>query len=147
VRHPNAPSYVPRKPAVTKPLDTAGRLGRNKRNKIRRFLGALHRERQFVPTAEKFVPLPFETNGAAGAEAVALFRGLVSRWKEMRHATESQVAIFHHKWRYRISTAIQVRNAEMMSDPGYVCSQPAAAAAAPPPPRRRSERIRVRAEV
>ena len=89
-----------------------------KHRKIDKFLDALRAQRHFVPpVAEKFVPLAMESYGAAGEELVSLFKGLVSRWREMRHATESQVSIFRHKWRYRISTAVQARtrNAEMLS--------------------------------
>ena len=89
---------------------------RKKHRKIAEFLAELRAQRQFVPpAAEKFVPLTMESYGAAGEELVSLFKGLVSRWREMRHATESQVSIFRHKWRYRISTAVQARNAEMLS--------------------------------
>ena len=107
---------MPLDPAVATPLAVADKLANDKHNKIKRFLATLRAERQFFPpVSEKFVPLPFETYGAAWAESVALFQGLVSRWKEMRHATESQVAVFRHKWRYWISTALQSRNAEMLS--------------------------------
>ena len=98
------------------PLKTAHYLGGKKHRKIDKFLAALRAQRQFVPpVAEKFVPLTMESYSAAGEELVSLFKGLVSRWWEMRRATESQVSIFRHKWRYRISTAVQARNAEMLS--------------------------------
>jgi hypothetical protein len=116
IGHPNARKYVRITPQPAVPLDTADTLGKGKHRKISKFLDALRVERNFVPpAAEKFVPLPMESYGAAGKELVSLFKGFVSRWKEMRHATESQVSIFRHKWRYRISTAVQARNAEMLS--------------------------------
>jgi hypothetical protein len=98
------------------PLETADDLRKRKHRKLSKFLGALRAERNFFsPAAEKFVPLAMKSYGAAGKELVSLFKGLVSRWREMRHATESQVFTLRHKWRYRISTAVQARNAEMLS--------------------------------
>jgi hypothetical protein len=117
IGHPNARTYNRRiTPAVAVPLKTANLLGKAKHRKIGKFLDALRAQRHFfLPVAEKFVPLAMESYGAAGEELVSLFKGLVSRWREMRHATESQVSIFRHKWRYRISTAVQARNAELLS--------------------------------
>ena len=116
ISHPNAQLHVrvAAEPAV--PLATADDLGKRKHHKISKFLGALRVERNFVPpAAEKFVPLTIESYGATRKELVSLFKGLVSWWREMRYTTKLQVSIFRHKWRYRISTAVQAQNVEILS--------------------------------
>ena len=116
IGHPNAPSRIPDHPSPAVPLQAAHQLAANKRSKVRRFLRALRAESGFVPpSAEKFVPLAAETYGAASEELVALFNSFASRWKEIHHASEYRVAISRHQWRYRIPTAIQARNAELLS--------------------------------
>ena len=111
--HPTCPTYMRR--VGDGPLVTANQVAAAKEAKVDRFLELVQAERGYAPPAsERFAALSFETYGAAGEPMARLFRGLIATWARTHHACESEVAVFRHKWRHRVSTAVQQRNAELM---------------------------------
>ena len=71
----------------------------------------------YVPSPEMaFVPLAVEAHGAVSDEFSRLFNWLVGQWGAVHSATPSQVAIYRHEMKYRMSMAVQLVNAEALRD-------------------------------
>ena len=129
--HPNNPSvYVARSEQRAVRLRAAARAEDAKRVKVSNFLEARRAECGYVPPPEMaFVPLAVETYGAVSEEFSRLFNWLVGQWGAVHSATPSQVAIYRHEMKYRMSMAVQLENAEALRDwagggtklvPGYL---------------------------
>ena len=57
-----------------------------------------------------------ETYGAVSEEPSRLFNFPVTQWGVVHSATPSQVAIYRHEIKYRMSMAVQLVNAEVLRD-------------------------------
>ena len=116
--HPNNPSaYVARSEQRAVRLRAAARAEDAKRVKVSNFLEARRAECGYVPSPEMaFVPLAVETYGAVSDEFSRLFNWLVGQWGAVNSATPSQVAIYRHEMKYRMSMAVQLVNAEALRD-------------------------------
>ena len=68
------------------------------------------------PPELTFVPLAMETYGAVSEDFLRLFNWLVGQWGAVHSATPSQVAIYRHEMKYRMSMAVQSKNAEALRD-------------------------------
>ena len=62
------------------------------------------------------MPLAMQTYGAVSEGFLRLFNCLVGQWGAVHSATPSQVAIYRHEMKYRMSMAVQLVNAEALRD-------------------------------
>ena len=117
MRHPNNPSRpVLQAEQRAVRLHAATRGEADKQAKLRAFLDARRGECGYVPPPElTFVPLAMEY-GTVSADFLRLFNWLVGQWGAVHSATPSQVAIYRHEMKYRMSMAVQLVNAEALRD-------------------------------